>query len=66
MTWYPIVNDLVGGWAVANNDIPMSQIDFRARETIVIADMMNFEDADLIAQLLNDAGVERNGFTNQG
>lgn len=54
--WYPIKNDLAGGYAIGNRDKPLSQYDFRASlqtGDYVIADGMREDDATGIAALLN-------------
>lgn len=56
--WCAIVNDLVGGWAVANDPLPMSA-SLDDPSVVVIADMMNEADARLVSRLLNEAGVVR-------
>lgn len=51
MTWYPVVNDLIGGWAVAQSPNPMSQ---RAEGEQVAADFIASEAvANIIAFALN-------------
>jgi hypothetical protein len=61
MTWYAQVNDLVGGWIVANKDLPLAEIDTRPEEyggtmpdAYVIAECMCEPDARRIALLLNE------------
>lgn len=61
MTWYVNVNDLIGGWIVANVNLPLGDIDCRPPErggtmpdVRIIADCNSREDALRIAYLLND------------
>jgi hypothetical protein len=54
MTWHAIVNDLVGGWAVADDPNDMSQHSPPYRRPTVIADMCSYDAATLIARLLNE------------
>lgn len=50
--WYAVINDLVGGWCVANVDLPLSAIRPRTGER-VIGDFMTEDDARRVARLLN-------------
>lgn len=58
MKWYVNENDVFGGWAISNLDLPLSQHDHREDgdpklRSYVIADMfMTEEDARVIAHLL--------------
>ncbi len=51
--WYAVVNDLVGGWAVATVDRPLSEIDTKSRTVVVVADFVSEEAARYIATLHN-------------
>lgn len=58
MKWYPIINDVVGGYAVSNLDEPVSEHDLRKegnpeKRGYVIADFMTEDDAKVVAHLLN-------------
>lgn len=65
MTWTAQVNDLVGGWCVTNYPYPLSDHDFRkdgdpAKKGYVMADDFYCrEDAEVVARLLNGAGITR-------
>lgn len=55
--WYCVQNDLTGGWAIGNQDKPLSEYDFRASacgRDLIIADSMDERDARAIAALLNE------------
>lgn len=63
MKWYPVENDLIGGWAVSSLDKPLSQHDMRpeadgdpSRSGYVIADLMERKDAIFVALLLTSIG----------
>lgn len=49
--WWPVMNDLIGGWQVATIDLPASEIDYR--ENASLADFANEKDAALIAEMRN-------------
>ncbi len=51
--WYPVVNDLVGGWALATADLPLSEIDTRGREVVVVAELADEAIARYVARLHN-------------
>jgi hypothetical protein len=51
--WYPVVNDLVGGWAVASEDLPMSQMP-GALGHFIFCDTSTEWQAELLADLLNE------------
>ena len=54
MTWYPIADDTIGGFAVGNCDIPVSHFDVRSGEQVIICCMVKtFEEAKQIADALN-------------
>lgn len=53
---YAVVNDLIGGWLLANRDVPAHALDTRKGSTdYVFADFCSEEDAHLIALLCNHA-----------
>jgi hypothetical protein len=52
LKWYPVVNDLVGGWAVSHIDKPLSEQDPRKGEGD-IADSLTKEIAEYICLLHN-------------
>jgi hypothetical protein len=54
VTWYCVLNDLIGGWAVGNVDKPMHQ--YGAPGDYVLADMMDEEPAQIVAEVLNERG----------
>lgn len=49
--WYTVVDDLVGGFAIATVNKPLSEIDFRDRSVFVVADMLSKELADYVVYL---------------
>lgn len=52
--WHAVANDIIGGWAVATVDLPVSQVDHRHHT--VVADMVTSETlARHIADLHNTA-----------
>jgi hypothetical protein len=52
--WYAIIDDLIGGWAVATIDLPTSQIERRLSEEFVVIDLCLDEDvARHVAELHN-------------
>lgn len=51
--WYPVVNDLIGGWAVASVDEPCSKLDYENGEH-EIADFAVEQIAKHIANLHNE------------
>lgn len=59
MKWYVVENDILGGHAVSNLNLPISQHDLRqegdpAKRGYVIADfVMTPDDAAIIAHMLN-------------
>lgn len=53
--WHPVVNDLVGGWAVANTTLPYSSISFNP-DYYIVADLCSSNDAVAIAAGLNVIG----------
>lgn len=50
--WYPVINDLIGGWAVALVDKPLSEIDPMIGEWCV-GDFMDEAQARHVAELHN-------------
>ncbi len=56
--WYPVVNDLVGGWAIATADLPLSEIDTRTREVLIVGEFASESLARNVAQLHNAAIAE--------
>jgi len=58
--WYPVLNDLVGGWAVANRHKPVADLELwhHEGEDYVAADgITSYADAHLIALLMTEAGI---------
>ncbi len=51
--WHPVVNDLVGGWALAAADPPLSEIDTRSRDVAVVAEFADEAVARYVARLHN-------------
>lgn len=54
--WYPVVNDLIGGWAASNVDKPLSQQDHsvgREDGQWCIAEFMDEQTARYIVDLHN-------------
>lgn len=51
--WYPVANDLIGGWSVTNVDKPPSQLDHTKRE-FEVADFIDEDLARHIADLHNN------------
>ena len=49
--WFVVVDDLIGGWAVATVDKPLSEIDFRDPGVYVVAEMISKDVADYIVYL---------------
>lgn len=56
--WYPIVNDLVGGWSIATADVPLREIDTRNRDVAVVGDFLTEGIARHIVALHNAAITE--------
>jgi hypothetical protein len=53
--WFPIPDDTIGGWAVATADMPVSQVDTRRRDVVVVAHFADEATARRIAGLHNAA-----------
>lgn len=53
--WYPVVDDEVGGWAIATADKPVSQIDPVHSSEYVIGDFLSEEIARHICTLHEQA-----------
>lgn len=51
--WFPVVDDLVGGWAVATVDRPLSEIDPTNRRHAAVACFVDERHARHIAGLHN-------------
>lgn len=51
--WYVVVNDMIGGYAIATMDKPLSEIEGRFHEVVVVADMVGRDVAHYIAHLHN-------------
>jgi hypothetical protein len=51
--WYPVVNNTVGGWAVATEDYPVSVLDDRSGGALIVADLATERVARYIATLHN-------------
>lgn len=58
MTWYRVINDLIGGYSIGNRDKPQSAYDYGVGDRI-IADFMQEQDARAIAALLNEHGYRQ-------
>ncbi len=55
--WYAVPNDLIGGWAVATDDVPPSEHS-RENGIVAVADCMDEPTARHIAALHNEALAE--------
>lgn len=49
--WFVVVDDLIGGWAVATVNKPLGDIDVRQLGVYVVAEMISKEIADYIVYL---------------
>jgi hypothetical protein len=49
--WFVVLDDLIGGWAVATVDKPLSEINFREPGVYVVAEMISKDMADYIVFL---------------
>jgi hypothetical protein len=52
--WYVVVDDLVGGWAISTVDKPLSEVDFRDRSVVIVADTLSKEIAEYLVYLHED------------
>lgn len=49
--WFVVLDDLIGGWAIATVDKPMSGINFRDRDVYVVAEMLSKDMAEYMVYL---------------
>lgn len=49
--WFVVQDDLIGGWAIATVDKPLSEIDFRERGVYVVAELISKEMAEYMVYL---------------
>jgi len=49
--WFVVVDDLIGGWAIATVNKPLSEIDARKRGVYVVAEMISESLADYVVYL---------------
>jgi hypothetical protein len=51
--WYPVADDTIGGWAIANIDLPVSQLDTRGGKHFTVGDFLSEDIARHICELHN-------------
>lgn len=51
--WYPVVDDTIGGWAISNVDLPVSELDTRGGQHFTVGDFLSEDVARHICELHN-------------